>query len=51
MDEIEVKVTWRFAWALYWRMLLMGLGIAFVAWLILLIVATVIGGAFLCPLL
>jgi len=48
MDEI--KVTWRFAWALYWRMLLMGLGIAFVVWLILLIVAMVIGGN-ICPLL
>jgi len=51
MDELEVKVTWRFAWALYWRMLLMGLGIAFVAWIIMLIVATVIGGSFFFPYL
>jgi hypothetical protein len=50
MDEIEVKVTWRFAWALYWRMLLMGLGIACVVWAIIAIVAMVIGGTF-CPLL
>jgi len=50
MDEIEVKVTWRFAWALYWRMLLMGLGIAVVIWLIMLIVTTVIGGN-ICPYL
>jgi hypothetical protein len=50
MDEIEVKVTWRFAWALYWRMLLMGLGISVVIWLIMLIVATVIGGN-ICPYL
>jgi hypothetical protein len=50
MDEIEVKVTWRFAWALFWRMLLMYLGIAVVIWLIMLIVATVIGGTF-CPYL
>lgn len=49
MAEMEVKVTWRFAWSLYWRMLLMGLGIACAAWIIILIVATVIGGAF-CPL-
>jgi hypothetical protein len=48
MDEI--KVTWRFAWSLYWRMLLMGLGIAFLVWVIMLIVVTVIGGAF-CPFL
>ncbi len=50
MDEIEVKVTWRFAWALFWRMLLMYLGIAFVVWLIIVIVVMVIGGTF-CPLL
>ncbi len=50
MDEIEVKVTWRLAWALYWRMLLMGLGIAFVIWLITLIVLMVIGETFFCPL-
>jgi len=54
MDEIEVKVTWRFARALYWIMLLMGMGIALVIWLIMLIVASVIGGGFrgaFCPLL
>ncbi len=50
MDEIEVKVTWRFAWALYWRTLLMGLGIAFVIWLIMLIVVMIVGGP-ICPLL
>ena len=50
MDELEVKVTWRFAWALYWRMLLMGLGIAFVAWIIIAIVAMVIDGT-VCPYL
>jgi hypothetical protein len=50
MDEIEVKVTWRFAWALLWRMFLMTLGIYTVILLIMLIVATVIGGVFFCPL-
>jgi len=50
MDEIEVKVTWHFAWALYWRMLLMGLGIALVIWVIMLIVFTTLGGP-ICPYL
>jgi len=50
MDEIEVKVTWRFAWALYWRMLLMGLGIAVVIWLIILVVFMTLGGP-ICPYL
>ena len=51
MAEIEVKVTWRFAWALYWRMLLMGLGIACIVWIIGFIVITVTGGAAFCPFL
>jgi len=54
MDELEVKATWRFAWALYWRMLLMGMGIAFVVWVITLIVVSVIDGGFrgaFCPFL
>ena len=50
MDEIEVKVTWHFAWALFWRMLLMYMGIAFVVWLIIAIVVMVIDRTF-CPYL
>jgi hypothetical protein len=50
MDEIEVKVTWRFAWSLYWRMLLMGLGIGLIAWLIMLIAFMIVGGP-ICPYL
>jgi len=50
MDEIEVKVTWRFAWALFWRMFLMSLGIYAVIWLIAVIVFMVMGAP-LCPLL
>ena len=46
MDEF--KVTWRFAWSLYWKMLLMYLGMAFVAWIIIAIEAMVIGGS-ICP--
>ena len=48
MDEI--KVTWRFAWALLWRMFLMTLGIYAVIWIIALIVITAIGGN-ICPFL
>ena len=50
MDEIEVKVTWRFAWALFWRIFLMTLGIYVVIWIIGLIVMAAIGGDF-CPYL
>ena len=35
MDKVDVKVTWGLVWALYWRMLLIGLGITAVIWLIM----------------
>ena len=35
MDEI--KVTWGFAWALWWRFMLISLGVWFIIWLILFI--------------
>ena len=27
MEEVQVKVTWRLAWSLYWRIMLISLGI------------------------
>jgi hypothetical protein len=30
MEEIEVKVTWRLAWGLFWRWFLIQLGISIV---------------------
>ncbi len=27
MDKVEVKVTWGLAWALFWRMMLISLGV------------------------
>jgi hypothetical protein len=50
MAEMEVRVTWRFAWSLFWRMLLMGLGIACIVWAIMLIVFMIAGGP-ICPYL
>jgi len=34
MDN-EVKPTWKLAWGLYWRMLLIGLGMSAIIWLII----------------
>ena len=27
MDKVEVKVTWGLVWALWWRMVIIGLGV------------------------
>jgi len=43
----EIKVTWRLAWGLYWRMLLIGLGMSLVIWLVMFILL----GAALLPFL
>ena len=37
MDD-EIRPTWRFAWGLWWRMFLIGLGIAVIIGLILFLV-------------
>jgi hypothetical protein len=37
MGEVEIKVTWRLAWSLWWRMMLISLGIWFIIWLIMVI--------------
>ena len=42
-NQVEVKPTWRLAWGLFWRMFLIELGVAAVIWLIVLIVAVLIG--------
>jgi hypothetical protein len=47
MDEVEVKATWRLTWGLYWRMLLIGLGITVILWLIIFLTV----GATLLPFL
>ena len=41
----EIKVTWKLAWGLWWRMTLIGLGVSFIIWLILFLVI----GAALIP--
>ena len=39
MEQVEVKVTWRLAWGLWWRIMLIGLGIyAIIALPVMLIV-------------
>jgi len=38
MEEMEVKVTWRLAWGLFWRWFLIQLGITAIIWLIMFIV-------------
>ena len=43
----EVKVTWRLAWGLWWRMVLISLGVYAVIAIILLIIALIAGVAFL----
>ncbi len=43
----EIKVTWRLAWGLWWRMALIGLGVSFIIWLILFLMFLVIGVAFM----
>lgn len=45
MDAIEVKVTWRLAWGLFWRMLLMSLGI----YAVIIILMLIIGAAAIIP--
>jgi len=37
----EIKVTWRFAWGLYWRTLIIGLGMTAVIWIILFLVGII----------
>ena len=44
--ENEVKPTWRLAWGLWWRMVLIGLGIGTVIWLILYLVDITLTPAF-----
>jgi len=43
----DVKVTWRFAWALWWRMMLITLGI----YAIVGVIAFIAGAAALIPFL
>ena len=43
----EIKVTWRFAWALWWRWLVIGLGFTVIIWLITFLAV----GAAILPLL
>ncbi len=45
MDQMEVKVTWRLAWGLFWRWFLIQLGIGVIIWIIMFFV----GAAFLIP--
>jgi len=34
----EIRATWRLAWGLYWRFLLIGFGMTLVIWLILFLI-------------
>jgi hypothetical protein len=43
----EVKVTWRLVWAIWWRFMLISLGVWFLVWLIMIIVAFSLGTAFM----
>lgn len=47
MEEVKVKVTWGLAWALFWRMMLIELGISAVIG----IIAFIAGAAALIPFL
>jgi hypothetical protein len=47
MDKVEVKVTWRLAWGLWWRMLLIGLGL----YAIIAVIALIVGAAAIIPFL
>jgi len=38
MEQMEVKVTWRLAWGLFWRWFLIQLGIGAIMWLIFFLV-------------
>jgi Mg/Co/Ni transporter MgtE len=49
MDENEVRPTWRLAWGLWWRMLLISLGMGLIIGAILAILALV-GITFILPL-
>jgi hypothetical protein len=42
MEEVEIKVTWRLVWSLFWRWLLISWAIGLVIWLIILIVGTAV---------
>ncbi len=46
MDN-EVKPTWKLAWGLYWRILLIGLGMSLIIWLIIGLVGASCVGWFL----
>jgi len=41
----EVNVTWRFAWSLWWRMMLITLGLYSVIGIIAFIIALIVGVA------
>jgi hypothetical protein len=43
----EIKVTWSLVWSIWWRFTLISLAASIAIWLITLIVAFVIGTAFL----
>jgi hypothetical protein len=43
----EIKVSWGLVWAIWWRFTLISLGVWFVVWLIMLIVAFSLGTSYL----
>ena len=43
----EIKVTWGLVWAIWWRFALISLGVWFIVWLIVIIVAFALGTAFM----
>ena len=47
----EISVTWRLAWGLWWRMMLITLGIYAIIGAIGVIIAFIIGATALLPLL
>lgn len=42
-EEIEVKVTWRFAWALWWRWMVIGLAFSAVLYLPIFFILAALG--------
>lgn len=48
MDKVEVKVTWSLAWSLWWRQMLIGLGVMAIIYIpiILILLALGIMGSF-----
>jgi hypothetical protein len=42
-----IKVSWGLVWAIWWRFTLISLGVWFIVWLIIVLVAFALGTAFL----